>query len=111
MSHLVGTAIIGYGYIIMDEEVDHEKYYHDLYNTDLLFQLDCDSNHESPWFYGCVLKSVDIDWYVDEESRLTQENLHVSPEVKAEVTEGFKQDFPELKDKKACVRLMPHVWW
>ena len=55
MVHLTGTAIIGYGYILSYEEVDMDKYEHDLYNTDMIFPLDC-TNYESPWFYGIILK-------------------------------------------------------
>ena len=109
MAHLTGTAIIGYGYILSYEEVDMDKYEHDLYNTDMIFPLDC-TNYESPWFYGIILKSVDLDYDLENESRIA-ERISIPSYVISNVTTSFNEDFPELDTKEINLRLLPHVWW
>ncbi len=111
MAHLTATAFIGYGYILSYEEVDMEKYENDLYNTDMLFPLDCTDNYESPWFYGIVLKSVDLDYDLENESKLVANPLVVKLQVVTSVSASFAEDFPELKTKEPNVRLLSHIWW
>lgn len=111
MAHLTATAFIGYGYVLFFEEVDIDKYENDLYNTDMLFKLDCTNDYESPWFYGIELKSVDLDYDLENESKLVANPLAVEPEVIATVKSSFAEDFPELNTKVANVRLLSHIWW
>ena len=110
MAHLTATAFIGYGYILSFEEVDTDKYENDLYNTDMLFQLDC-TYQESPWFYGIILKSVDLDYDLEYESKLITDTLVLEPEEITAVSSNFAENFPELNTKTASVRLLSHIWW
>lgn len=101
------TAFIGYGYIINNDEVDMDKYEYDLYDRTLFCRLE---EWGGPYFYGVRLKTTDLEYNVEQVSRFTQEDLRVTPEVKRTVIENFQKDFPHLKDKKPCLRLLPHIW-
>lgn len=87
-----------------------ERYENDLYqSSDYLVNLS-NWDYGSPFFYGIRLKNCDLEYDVDECSRVAQDIFNLPKEKKQYVQDCFKENFPELKDRKPSFRFLPHIW-